>query len=104
MSEKEHWTVDKKIPIALVLALLGQTGGIVWWVSSLNSRVSTVEEKAIISRLDIDKLKDGNAEARERFARAEENMKAFADTARRIEVKLDRLLDDRAPSRSSGPR
>lgn len=63
-----------------------------------------LEEKAINSRLDIDKLKDGNAEARERFARAEENMKAFADTARRIEVKLDRLLDDRAPSRSIGPR
>ncbi|MFC2252520.1 hypothetical protein ACETRX_22985 [Labrys portucalensis] len=102
--EKEHWSVDKKIPAALVITLLLQTGGIVWWVSSLNSRVTVVEEKAIATRLDIDKLKDVSGEAKERFARTETTLISVVETTRRVESKLDRLLDDRQPARANGPR
>jgi hypothetical protein len=42
--EKPHWTVDRRVPLALVIMLLAQTGGAVWWTSSLNSRVSSLEE------------------------------------------------------------
>lgn len=103
-SDKEHWVIDKKIPIALVFALFVQTGGFVWWVSALNSRVTVVEEKAIATRLDIDKLKDVSGEAKERFARTETTLISVVETTRRVEAKLDRLLDERQPGRPSGVR
>jgi hypothetical protein len=47
MSEEEpvtratHWSVDKKIPIALIVTLvlggIGQTIGIVWWAAGVNA-------------------------------------------------------------------
>ncbi|WP_448950586.1 hypothetical protein [Labrys neptuniae] len=103
-SEKEHWTVDKKIPLALVITLLIQTGGVVWWSSQLNSRVTIIEEKSLKLEEEIGKLKDGGGEVRERFAKAETSMQAFVETTRRIEAKLDRLLDQQNASRPYGPR
>ncbi|QEN88239.1 hypothetical protein FZC33_18860 [Labrys sp. KNU-23] len=104
MSEREHWSVDKKIPLALVITLLIQTGGVVWWSSQLNSRVTVIEERNLKLEVEIGKLKDGSSEVRERFARAETTMQAFVETTRRIEAKLDRLIDDKQPSRTASPR
>lgn len=103
-SEKEHWTVDKKIPLALVITLLVQTGGVVWWSSQLSSRVNMIEERNIKLEVEIGKLKDNSGEIRERFAKAETTMLAFVETTRRIETKLDRLIDDKQQSRTYGPR
>jgi hypothetical protein len=103
-SEKEHWVVDKKIPVALVITLLVQTGGVIWWSSQLNSRVNMIEERNLKLEIEIGKLKDNGGEIRERFAKAETTMLAFVETTRRIEAKLDRLIDDRQPSRAAGPR
>ncbi|MDT3381701.1 hypothetical protein RNI52_30535 [Labrys neptuniae] len=101
-SETEHWAVDKKIPVALVITLLVQTAGVVWWSSQLNSRVTVMEERSLKLELEIGKLKDSSSDARERFAKAETTMQAFVETTRRIEAKLDRLIDDKQPSRASG--
>lgn len=43
-TEFRNWTVDKRIPIALVLTIAIQTAGAVWWVSSINSRVVSLED------------------------------------------------------------
>lgn len=37
--QQQAWHLDKRVPIALIFALLAQTGGIVWWASGLSSRV-----------------------------------------------------------------
>lgn len=42
---EKHWTVDRRVPLALILAMFGQTGGLVWWASGINQRVSALEEK-----------------------------------------------------------
>lgn len=42
---EKHWTVDRRVPLALILAMLGQTGGLVWWASGINQRVSVLEER-----------------------------------------------------------
>jgi hypothetical protein len=42
---QSKWHVDRTIPLALVIVLLGQTGGAIWWASSLSSRVGTLEDK-----------------------------------------------------------
>jgi Tfp pilus assembly protein PilO len=40
----ETWKLDRHIPIAFLVGLLVQTGGIVWWASALSSRVESAVE------------------------------------------------------------
>ena len=35
-----HWTIDRRIPLALITTLLVQFGGFVWWFSSVESRLT----------------------------------------------------------------
>lgn len=39
----KHWHLDKRVPIALIFALVFQTIGAVWWASKLDSRVGVLE-------------------------------------------------------------
>lgn len=41
---KQNWTVDKRIPLALVITITLQTGGLVWWAATISSRVASLEE------------------------------------------------------------
>jgi len=35
----EGWHLDKRVPIALIIALCVQTGGGIWWASGINTQV-----------------------------------------------------------------
>jgi hypothetical protein len=47
MRYDRNWTVDKHIPVALLIGLLIQTGGAFWWASSVTTRVAVLEEKYV---------------------------------------------------------
>jgi hypothetical protein len=68
------WHLDKRVPVVLILAIIGQTflGG--WYVSSIDSR---------ISRLEIEAVK--NQSTGERLARIEEKLTAIIDRLDRSE-------------------
>ena len=40
---REPWHLDKRIPLALIGAILIQTGSAFWWASSINERVASLE-------------------------------------------------------------
>ena len=40
-----HWTIDRRIPLALITTLLVQFGGFVWWFSSVESRLTVKEQR-----------------------------------------------------------
>jgi Na+-transporting methylmalonyl-CoA/oxaloacetate decarboxylase gamma subunit len=40
----DTWKIDRHIPIAVIFALLVQTGTFIWWMSALSSRVDTATE------------------------------------------------------------
>lgn len=40
---REPWHLDKRIPLALIGAILIQTGAAFWWASSINERVASLE-------------------------------------------------------------
>lgn len=42
----KHWTIDKRVPLALILTISIQTCGIVWWASGLTTRVEQLERQA----------------------------------------------------------
>jgi hypothetical protein len=37
--QRESWHFDKRVPIALIVAIVVQTVGIVWWAATINSAV-----------------------------------------------------------------
>lgn len=70
----EQWHLDKRVPIALILAIFVQSAGAVWWASGMNERMDQVERRL-----------GGFAE---RSQKADE---AIADQARDIAVLVEQI-------------
>jgi hypothetical protein len=41
-----HWTVDKRVPLALIVTIVVQSVTLGWWASSLTERVNVLERRA----------------------------------------------------------
>jgi hypothetical protein len=55
----EHWHLRKEIPVALIFAIVVQTGGVLWWASAINQRVAQIElrvEAAALRSQNVDNL------------------------------------------------
>lgn len=39
----QGWHLDRKVPVAIILTIMLQTGGIVWWAASAEARLNTLE-------------------------------------------------------------
>jgi len=73
------WHLDKKVPIAMILAILMQTGGIVWWGATASERLNALERKA-----------DAVAPQAERLARVETKLESVQDGISEIKSILRR--------------
>jgi hypothetical protein len=72
--EDTHWHLDKRVPIALILAIILQTAGLVWWASSLSERVNSLE-----------RTRDANAPQGDRLTRVEVKIESIQTGIDRIE-------------------
>ena len=43
--DKTRWHLDKRVPIALVILILAQTGSAIWWASAVNGSISAIERR-----------------------------------------------------------
>lgn len=80
----DHWTLDKRVPLAIIFALIVQSTGIVWWGASLNERVAQLEAEH-----DDAKGQDG------RIIRVETRLDGIAAALDKINDKLDRMASPR---------
>ena len=53
---ESQWHLDKKIPIAIIVTLFIQTGGIIWWAASASARLDQVERAQLASSPHSDRL------------------------------------------------
>lgn len=37
---ENHWHLDKRVPIAMIAAIVIQTTGIIWWAASMQAQVN----------------------------------------------------------------
>lgn len=88
---ESHWTLDKRVPIAIVLALVVQGAGAVWWAAAMEGRVAEAQ-KAIIR---LESRDTEMRESRDRLIRLEERMIAATDELKRMNGKLETLVNDR---------
>lgn len=54
--EDNHWHLDRRVPIALIVTILIQTGTVVWWGASTNARINALEEKATLASTQPERL------------------------------------------------
>jgi hypothetical protein len=98
----DHWTLDKKIPIALVVLIVGQIGAGIWFARGMDSRITQLEvndarillERDARRKLVDDKL-EASARDRERLARIEVQTDFLVRGIQRIEQKLDNVREQK---------
>jgi len=88
--QQTHWTLDRRIPVGLLVGLLVQTGVFLFWIGALSSQVqqNTAELK----------LKQADAS---RIAVTETQINSLTTSINRLNSTMDRLLQ-RAPATRQG--
>lgn len=82
MSEISNWHLDKRVPIALIFTIVMQSMAAVWWASSMQSRLESLE--AMLA---------AQSSTESRLVRLEQITTMQTHTMERIEVKLDRVIE-----------
>ena len=87
MAANQHWTLDRRVPVAVIFALLAQTFGVIWWAAGITSRVETLELRgAQVS------VNDARIQLLERdMPVVRERIQNIDRTTDRIEKKLDKI-------------
>ncbi|MBI1274222.1 MAG: hypothetical protein GC131_09105 [Alphaproteobacteria bacterium] len=84
------WHLDRRVPLALILAIILQTFTAVWWASA-QAQLNDFQDTHL-GRLDIqlEKAAAGQELSGVRLARIEERVGAVQETLQRIEKNLGR--------------
>ena len=90
MSGGEPWHLDKRVPIALIVTIIVQTGGMIWWASGLTHRVDQHGRDITALHQDGRGYINEAARVRETLARLEERLAAQNDLLRRVEAAIQR--------------
>lgn len=56
MQQDREWHLDKKVPLALILTIILQTGAMLWWAASLSERVNNLERTQTATAPQADRL------------------------------------------------
>lgn len=94
------WHLDKRVPLAIIVSILAQTGGIIWWASAIDRRVTELELTKTEIAAEMSARNIVNARQDQAIVRLEtqflgigDNMRALADAIKEVNAKLDRLVE-----------
>ena len=73
------WHLSKSVPLTLIIAIIGQTIALVWYVSSLDSNVETNMKDIARHEIRLEKLEETTKELSILNARIDENIKAIRE-------------------------
>ena len=72
--DNKRWHLDKRVPLALIVTIVVQTAGLVWWASSLSERVNSLE-----------RTREATAPQGDRLTRVEVKLEVVQQGIERIE-------------------
>ena len=88
--EKDSWHLDKKVPLAIILTLVGQLAGFGWIASKLDSRIESLEKADSRHETALAANASNSDDAKQRIIRIEESTKHMLESLARIEATIDR--------------
>jgi hypothetical protein len=86
-----HWSLDRRVPLALIWTILAQTGLAVWWARGQQAAIELQSQR--ISSLEAARSSDRVAE---RLSTLESQMIDAKDVLRRIDERTQRLVERQA--------
>jgi hypothetical protein len=95
MTAEQMTSMRWRIPLAIVMGALMQLVAVIWWASTVESRLSllTAQETEHRARLDASDLI--RVTSGERIARVEQISQDILESLRRIDTKLDHIKPER---------
>jgi hypothetical protein len=102
MSEKEDpasgaFHVDKRVPVALIVTMLVQTAGIVWWAATISAAQANALVEARRIELRVERVEGERDDIKTRVIRIEEKLVNQTDTLQQI---LRSVQRDTQPGRN----
>ena len=88
MNEEKHWTLDRRVPLALIWAVLAQTGVGIWWASRQEATINHLSQRQ--AALEAQRATD---RVGERLSTLESQMMDAKDVLRRIDERTQRLVE-----------
>lgn len=82
--KSEPWHLDRRVPIALILAIVLQTAGVVFWAAKIDTRVAQLESGTPSVQANADRL-----------TRVEEKIEGQHALLERIDRRLERMEERR---------
>lgn len=77
--DRRAWHLDRRVPIAIIVVLLVQFAGVVWWGAQISARVDVLERTIITTNDD-----------HERLVRVEATLQSVDQRLARMEERDDR--------------
>ena len=56
MRQDREWHLDKKVPLALIVTLMVQSGTFIWWAAKADNRLDVLERSSAISAPQIERI------------------------------------------------
>lgn len=88
------WHVDKRIPLALILVIVIQTGGAFWWASGVQSAIENAKENRDRLELRLTRVELARDDISARLIRLEEKLSGTNSTLDEILRTVRRLKED----------
>lgn len=87
---KENWHLSKSVPLAFLLAILLQTGGIIWWGATIQAKALETERRVTATEAELTKRADLIVRVSERLASLEANTENILQLLNRIDRQTKR--------------
>lgn len=79
MTDRNEWHLSKSVPITFILAIIGQTLALVWFVATLRNDVDTNESQLIRHETRLETVESVVQNQAIMLARIDENLKAIRE-------------------------
>lgn len=86
------WHADKRIPLALILALIVQTAGVAWWAATMDANVKTLSSRQVDNRQSISENSRAISNLSEARAATHQRLTSIEASQRRSEETLAEIL------------
>lgn len=53
MADREHWHLNKGVPVALILTIAIQSMSAIWWAATVSSTLSQIDDQVAENKSDI---------------------------------------------------
>ena len=83
----QGWHLSKSVPATFVLAILVQTVGLVWYMSSLDANVTTNAREIARQEIRINEIEEKSQIQAVTMARMDENIKAIRVAVKKMSMR-----------------